>query len=120
MTITVHSPEPGFSGEVAGVVFARGSATVDPAAPTATAALAYFRRRGYSMSDEEYLPEPVAPDDGQEPDGDEPVPFDPTAHTVAEVLAYLSSSDEDERARVLAAEEAGEARATILKKGPSQ
>jgi trigger factor len=43
--------------------------------------------------------------------------FDPAEHTVADVLAYLADADDDERARVLAAEAAGEARATILKKG---
>lgn len=117
MAITVHSPEPEFSGEVAGVVFARGTATVHPGSPTAAAALAYFRRRGYTVTDEDSRPEPAAASEPQAPDGTDAVPFDPAEHTVADVLAYLSSADDGERARVLAAEEAGEARATILKKG---
>jgi hypothetical protein len=45
---------------------------------------------------------------------DEPA-FDPGEHTVAEVQAYLDSlTDDDERLRVLEAEEAGRARTTIL------
>lgn len=40
--------------------------------------------------------------------------FDPDAHTVKEVLDYLTSADETERERVLAAEAEGQARKTIL------
>lgn len=114
--LTITSPEPGFSGEIAGVVFAKGAATLDAAVHVA--ALAYFRRRGYLVAEVEpeqvdEAPVAVAP---TEP----PEVFDPAAHNVGDVLAYLTDADEDERARVLAAEAAGEARATILKKGSSQ
>lgn len=40
--------------------------------------------------------------------------FDPSAHTVSEVNAYLETVDEAERARVLEAERAGKARKGIL------
>ncbi|WKD36508.1 hypothetical protein [Streptomyces xanthophaeus] len=126
MPIIVNSPEPRFSGDIAGVVFTNGEARIDSAAGH-EAALAYFRRRGYSVAEVE--PEPVdeapavvEPDAPAEP-ALEPAPaeaaeaFDPADHNVVDVLAYLADADEDERARVLAAEEAGEARATILKKG---
>ncbi|MFB6809416.1 hypothetical protein [Streptomyces sp. NPDC056387] len=117
MMLTVHSPEPGFSGEVGGVTFTGGAATVDPQAPNARAALGYFRRCGYQIIDEDPA-ESDAPSVEISP-GD--AAFDPTVHNVADVLAYLADADEDERARVLAAEEAGQARATILKKGqPSE
>ncbi|MEW1638648.1 hypothetical protein AB0469_31890 [Streptomyces sp. NPDC093801] len=114
--LTVHSPEPGFSGEVGGVSFTGGAATVDPQAPSARAALAYFRRCGYRVVDD-------APTDASSPAAPAAAAadFDPSEHNVADVLAYLADADEDERARVLAAEEAGDARATILKKGqPSE
>lgn len=121
--LTVHSPEPEFSGEVGGVRFTAGSATVDPQAPNAAAALGYFRRCGYRVVDEAPAELGTAsvgpgPDTGDSLDGPA---FDPDAHNVVDVLAYLADSGEDERARVLAAEEAGQARATILKKGqPSE
>lgn len=40
--------------------------------------------------------------------------FDPSAHNAPDVLAHLLAADEDERARVLAAEAAGKARKGIL------
>ncbi|MFY7065992.1 hypothetical protein ACOQFV_09035 [Nocardiopsis changdeensis] len=43
----VTAPDEGFSGEVAGVVFSKGAATVD--SDDNRAALAYFRRRGYKV-----------------------------------------------------------------------
>lgn len=107
--LTVHSPEPRFSGEVAGVRFAEGTADLDPHAAHAAAALAYFRRRGYSITAKE--PEATPPAET----------FDPDEHNAADVLAYLADADDTERARVLDAEAAGQARATILKKGqPSE
>ncbi|MDO5026155.1 MAG: trigger factor [Trueperella sp.] len=42
--------------------------------------------------------------------------FDPSAHKVDEVIAYVESADEAEKQRVLAAEKAGKARKTILAK----
>ncbi|MFJ1865541.1 hypothetical protein ACIOD1_13000 [Streptomyces sp. NPDC088097] len=107
----VHSPEGGFSGEISGVVFRDGAALVSGDLPQHRAALAYFRRSGYRVTDE-------APAEPTVQDAPADV-FDPADHNVVDVLAYLADADEDERARVLAAEEAGQARATILKKGPS-
>ena len=43
--------------------------------------------------------------------------FDPTDHTVSEVLAYLERADVPERARVIDAERAGRARVTIVNLG---
>lgn len=40
--------------------------------------------------------------------------FDPADHTVAQVVAHLERADDEERARVLAAERAGKARAGVL------
>jgi hypothetical protein len=48
-------------------------------------------------------------------DGEEAVTeFDPSEAKVADVLDYLNGADETERERVLAAEEAGKARTTVL------
>ncbi|MFF6940462.1 hypothetical protein [Streptomyces lavendulae] len=129
MAITVNSPEPQFSGDIAGVTFANGEATLDTPVGH-EAALAYFHRRGYRVTEVEPEPseegpaavEPAAlaePAPGPAPAGTTEA-FDPAGHTVVDVLAYLADADEDERARVLAAEAAGEARATILKKGTGQ
>lgn len=40
--------------------------------------------------------------------------FDPSAHKVDEVIAYIESADDAEKARVLDAEKAGKARKTIM------
>ena len=40
--------------------------------------------------------------------------FDPSAHNVTEILEYLDSATDEERERVLAAEEAGDARKGVL------
>jgi hypothetical protein len=53
------------------------------------------------------IPEPVI--DAAEPS----LEFDPSAHTVAEVLTYLRAHPDD-RVRVIEAEAAGKARGTIL------
>lgn len=58
-------------------------------------------------------PEPKA--DGQA----DAKPFDPSAHHAPEVLAYLDGVDEDERARVLAAEAGGKKRKSILGDNPA-
>lgn len=42
--------------------------------------------------------------------------FDPTKHTVAEVKEYLDGANDEERTRVLEAEAAGDARATLVGK----
>lgn len=41
--------------------------------------------------------------------------FNPTDHTVAEVLAYVEGADPEERARVLSTERGGKSRARILR-----
>lgn len=46
-TVKIHAPNSAFTGVVAGVAFAKGTAEVDPKANAA--ALAYFRRRGYGV-----------------------------------------------------------------------
>lgn len=43
--------------------------------------------------------------------------FDPSEHTVAEVLAHLADADDAEHARVLAAEQDGQARKGIIGAG---
>lgn len=48
----------------------------------------------------------------QAPAGDKP--FDPGEHTAPQVLAYLKDADDEERARVLAAEADGQKRKGIL------
>jgi hypothetical protein len=60
---------------------------------------------------------PTVPEDGPGPveDGEA---FDPEQHSVEEVLNHLdSTTDEDEKARVLRAEQQGKARKTILARG---
>ena len=59
----ITAPERHFSGEVAGVVFSNGKATVDGDADGAPAALAYFRRKGYGVGGDE----PVQPGGTFEP-----------------------------------------------------
>ena len=51
----VYAPDPEYTGEVAGVAFLNGKGRVDP---SNRAALAYFSRRGYTVSEEKA---PVAP-----------------------------------------------------------
>lgn len=49
-TYDITAPEPQFSGEVAGVVFSKGKATLDGDHEHAASALAYFSRRGYGIN----------------------------------------------------------------------
>jgi hypothetical protein len=42
------------------------------------------------------------------------ISFDPAEHKAEEVVEHLASADEDEAARVLAAEKSGKARKTVL------
>ena len=44
----------------------------------------------------------------------EPAAFDPSEHTAAEVTAYLAGADDAEKQRVLDAEQAGQARKSVL------
>ncbi|MGW3572182.1 hypothetical protein ACWDSL_51470 [Streptomyces sp. NPDC000941] len=106
-TFEITAPARGFNGDVAGVQFSQGRAVVDDSAEDFTAALGYFRRKGYTV---------VAMDDEpeQEHAGGSDEQFDPAKHSVKEVLAYLDTADPDEAERVIAAEQAGEARKTIL------
>lgn len=43
-----------------------------------------------------------------------PEPFDPSSHTVAEVVAHLEGADDDEHSRVIEAEQAGKNRTGIV------
>lgn len=77
---------------------------------------------GMRQADPEEKPDPAAPEPDPSPtpqqDPEEPGPlFDPSAHGVPEVLAYLETADATERARVLDAEAAGKGRKTIAEKG---
>jgi hypothetical protein len=60
---------------------------------------------------------PPAPGPTSGGDGE---PFDPGQHTAPEVIEYLKSADDEERARVLAAEADGQKRKGILGAGPAQ
>ncbi len=103
---TVTAPVAGFTGESCGVVFHDGTAKVNDSSKEGRAAIEYFRRRGYTLTREDEGPGPEEP------------PFDPSEHSADEVLAYLdSTTDEDEIARVLEAEQNGKARKTVLQKG---
>lgn len=119
MTV-VATPVAGFTGVVAGVRFAAGRGETDN-----PSALAYFRRRGYTLIDQPQ-PESPAPAEGvdestapvPEPETVAPKdPFDPSKHTVDEVNEYLSTADHAERDRVLQEETEEKARVRILR-GP--
>ena len=121
---TVTAPEAGASGESLGVVFTDGVGHVNDASKEGRAAIEYFRRRSYTLtpesSEEAEEPEESTPLDPYDP-GPELPPFNPSAHTVDEVLAYLSEhEDEDTRSaefdRVIAAERDGKNRKTITDK----
>jgi hypothetical protein len=125
----VTAPEAGASGESLGVVFTDGVGHVNDGSKEGRAAIEYFRRRGYTLTPEDdgeaiEEPEESTPLDPDDP-GPEPPPFDPSEHSVEEVLAYLDKhEDADTRSaefdRVLEAEQAGKARKTILQKGADQ
>jgi len=67
--------------------------------------------RDAASADERLAPiPPVEPAEAEPGEG----AFDPSAHHVPEVLAYLAEVDEPERQRVLTAERAGKNRQTIL------
>lgn len=106
---TVTHPDPQFSGDMLGVQFAKGCGQVDTGAEGGFAAYSYFQRAGYATAPVEGKP---GPEQAEEPNGDEE--FDPSVHTVAEVLAHLADADDDEKNRVLAAEQAGQARKGII------
>lgn len=120
---TVTAPVADFTGESAGVSFKGGVGRVDDSTKEGRAAIEYFRRRRYALTAEGVEDEAEDEQVGeQEPDGGSPAePFDPSKHDAPEVIAYLdSTTDEDEIARVLAAEQAGKARKTVLARGEQQ
>jgi hypothetical protein len=117
MRYKITAPEQSFSGQVAGVAFTRGSATVHTDRPGGPAALGYFQRKGYTVEPvDESTAEP-----GTSPEPAEPTsppaggaePFDPAKHDARTVLAHLEGADEPEAVRVLDAEAAGKARKGI-------
>lgn len=110
---TVTHPDPQFSGDMLGVAFTKGCGQVDVKAEGGLAVYSYFQRAGYALAPvEEQAEQTDGPESGQQVDSGEE--FDPTAHTVAEVLAHLADAADDEKARVLAAEQAGQARKGII------
>lgn len=136
MRYRISTPVQGFTGVSAGVNFTNGVAEIDaPVLPElpegkvlgrkeraereeiaqreSVRKLAYFRSQGYGI---EELDEP----DDQAPDetADEE-PFDPAEHDVPEVLAHLTEADEEEQARVIAAERDGKNRKTITERSAS-
>jgi hypothetical protein len=74
----------------------------------------YYRENGWSPVDEST---PTDTDKAADEAAQQALSaglFDPSEHTVDEVLDYLDEATPDERDRVLAAEEAGQARKTLL------
>jgi hypothetical protein len=62
MQYNITAPVPGFTGKVAGVDFAKGSATIDTSVDGERRALEYFRRKAYRVEEviaEEPAPEPA-------------------------------------------------------------
>lgn len=115
MRYRITTPVLGFTGVSAGVNFTDGAAEIDvPMDDTQHPlyrAASYFLSQGYGV---EELDKPEQEPE-QEPDDDEP--FDPSEHDVPEVLAHLAEADEEEQARVVAAERDGKNRKTITEKG---
>jgi len=123
----IEAPVRTFTGEVAGVAFKTGTGFVTDSGDSDRAALAYFRRGGYGVSEapeqslEEMVtdlvtPPPATPSGSiAQTGGLSPGPFDPAKHSVADVLAHLDGADHAEAERVLDAEAAGQKRAGIVK-----
>lgn len=129
MRYAIRAPQREYQGETAGIRFTAGRAEVDD--PTA-AQLAYFRRRGYRVSevdsdqprpDDSVQPAEVGgtgepagtePDDGQLHLDNPAARFDPAEHDAAAVLAEIGRADEAEATRILDAEQAGKARKGIV------
>lgn len=114
MTTKITAPDARFTGPTyigpTILDFREGVASTDVKLQPGT--LRYLEKCGYKV------------DDG---DADDDGPFDPSKHTVEEVLAYLGGSDEDhppvtaeEWDRVKAAEAAGKARKGILEHEAAQ
>lgn len=134
MKYRITAPVAGFNGTSVGVAFTQGVAEIEaPELPPSESGreltreeraerervgqdagyrqLSYFRSQGYGV-------EPVDEGEGA-PEGDAE-PFDPSGHSVEDVLAYLAEADDAERERVLAAERDGKNRKTITEKGAAQ
>ncbi|PBC80117.1 hypothetical protein BX265_4953 [Streptomyces sp. TLI_235] len=109
---TVSHPSQQFAGDIVGIRFEDGTGTVDTDAAGGLAAYSYFQRAGYGLAPAGE-PEPEA---GTPEFTDPAAAFDPAAHNADEVLAHLAAADDDERARVLAAEAAdsGKQRKSVL------
>ncbi|MFF3843495.1 hypothetical protein [Streptomyces sp. NPDC001930] len=111
-TYTVESPRRDFTGESVGVHFHKGTGNVDDSTKDGRAAIEYFRRQGYALTPDAE----DEPADEERQDGPQE-PFDPAAHDVADVLAYLEDADLEEALRVLDAEAtARKSRTTITGK----
>jgi hypothetical protein len=123
----IEAPVRTFTGEVAGVAFKNGTGFVTDGTDADRAALAYFRRGGYGVSEapeqslEEMVtdlvtPPPASPSGSiAQTGGGFQGPFDPSEHTVAAVLSHLDGAGRAEAERVLDAEAAGQNRAGIVK-----
>ncbi|GAA1642576.1 hypothetical protein GCM10009700_31750 [Brevibacterium sanguinis] len=82
----VTTPVQGYTGTVAGVVFSDGQGRTDD-----PAALAYFERHGYRVTDEE--PDPTGDDDST--DGDETGTDETTATGDADAPMDAAGTDDD-------------------------
>lgn len=84
MRYTITTPAAGFSGDIAGVMFSDGSAVADDTRHKA--ALAYFRRRGYT----------VEPESGPEPEQDDDKPRKSASKAAWAAYAVAHGMDEAE------------------------
>lgn len=112
-TIGETGPEPVALPAGAEVVAAGPSADPEPATePVEEPAPADEPSQDEDVADDDTADDTAADADGEAED--EADAFDPSAHTVVDVNTYLEAADDAERARVLAAEQAGKARLGIL------
>ena len=72
MQYKITTPTPGYTGEVAGVAFAKGIATIDDSDERQRRALAYFRRKAYVVEAVDVDEAPAAP--AVEPTTETPAP----------------------------------------------
>jgi hypothetical protein len=93
-----------------GHLFAEPEATAAPPAPPQVKA----RPAEQATNDPGELRTLTPPEQTAAQGGDAPKPFDPGEHNADQVLEYLKGADEEERARVLAAEAEGRKRKGIL------
>lgn len=89
----IAAPAAGFTGESAGVAFAKGKATVEVTTPELRRAVAYFRQNGYVVVDLDELEAASEADPAEEETADPP----PTrSATKAEWKAYALVRGVDE------------------------